>query len=229
MRPGLSAEGSGFRSLQAAQTVAAATTAAATSAAATSPLRRTRGERSKNDITRSILSAVSEPSSARNTVRASIAVYPGSFDPMTNGHLDILERASPLFERVIVAVGQHEAKSAFFSPEQRCELIAASVGHLSNIEVAHFDGLVVNFCRQHGARVLIRGLRAASDFETEFRMGLANRDLAPGVETVFLIPHPAQMFVSSSLVREIAGHGGNFERYVPPPVAVAVLRRLGKS
>jgi pantetheine-phosphate adenylyltransferase len=156
-------------------------------------------------------------------------VYPGSFDPITNGHVDIVERAARLFGRVIVAVGEHGTKGGFFPVEQRCELIAASVGHVEGVTVTRFDGLVVNFCRRNNARVLIRGLRAVSDFEQEFQMGLANRDLAPGVETLFLIPDPARMFVSSSLVREIAGHGGEFARYVPPPVAAAMLRHMGKG
>lgn len=165
----------------------------------------------------------------RGGTDGSIAVYPGSFDPITNGHLDIIERAIRLFSRVIIAVGQHPTKSGFLSTDERCELIRASTKHLERVEVGSFEGLVVNFCRSKGATVLVRGLRAAHDFEQEFQMGLANRDMAPEIETVFMIPEPAQMFVSSSLVREIAGHGGNFERYVPPPVAEVLLRRQEKG
>ena len=157
-----------------------------------------------------------------------MAVYPGSFDPITNGHMDILVRASGLFDRVIVAVGQHPTKRGFFSAAERAELIARSAAGLPNVEVAQVEGLVVDFCRARGAQVIVRGLRASSDFESEFQMGLANRDLAPSLETVFLIPEPAQMFVSSSLVREIASHGGDFARFVPEPVAQAMAARSGE-
>jgi pantetheine-phosphate adenylyltransferase len=171
---------------------------------------------------------VTESSAPTGASTPSVVVYPGSFDPITNGHVDIVERAARIFGRVIVAVGEHAEKRGFFPVEQRCELIAASVAHVEGVSVTRFEGLVVNFCRQHNARVLLRGLRAVSDFEQEFQMGLANRDLAPGVETLFLIPDPARMFVSSSLVREIASHGGDFERYVPAPVAAAMRRHMGK-
>lgn len=171
---------------------------------------------------------MTESSGKTDTTAQAIAVYPGSFDPITNGHVDIVERAARLFDRLIVAVGQHGTKRGFFPVEQRCALIASSVAHVENVTVTRFEGLVVNFCLRHGARVLIRGLRAVSDFEQEFQMGLANRDLAPSVETLFLIPDPARMFVSSSLVWEIAGHGGDFARYVPAPVAEAMLRHMGR-
>ncbi|RMG97418.1 MAG: pantetheine-phosphate adenylyltransferase [Deltaproteobacteria bacterium] len=154
------------------------------------------------------------------------AVYPGSFDPITNGHLDILERAARLFDRVLVAVGEHPVKRGFFSARERVDLIEASVGHLGNVEATHFEGLVVDFCRKVGACVIVRGLRAMGDFESEFRMALANRDLDPGLETMFLVPDPALMYVSSSLVREIAGHGGDFGRFVPPPVEAAMRERV---
>jgi pantetheine-phosphate adenylyltransferase len=155
-----------------------------------------------------------------------IAVYPGSFDPITIGHLDILERAVKLFDQVIVAIGQHPTKRGYFSVEERAQLVRRSAEHLTGFEVAAFSGLVVDFCRDRGAKIIVRGLRAVSDFEPEFQMGLANRDLDPEVETVFLIPRPDRMFVSSSLVREIAGHGGDYERYVSPAVAEAMAARL---
>lgn len=154
-----------------------------------------------------------------------IAVYPGSFDPVTHGHLDIVGRAAGLFERVVMAVGRHPSKRTFFPVEQRLELLRASLTHLSNVEVSSFDGLVVDFCQSIGARALVRGLRAIGDFESEFQMGLTNRDLAPGVETVFLIPTPAHMYTSSSLIREIAGHGGDVSAYVPAPVVEALAQR----
>ncbi len=154
------------------------------------------------------------------------AVYPGSFDPITNGHLDILERAARLFDRVIVAVGEHPVKRGFFSTRERVALIEQSTRHLANVEAAYFEGLVVDFCDAVGASVIVRGLRAIGDFESEFRMALANRDLRPAIETMFLVPDPALMYVSSSLVREIAGHGGAFGRFVPAPVEAAIRARL---
>ncbi len=163
------------------------------------------------------------PSTARSP---KVAVYPGSFDPITIGHLDILERAVRLFDNVIVASGQHPTKPGYFSVDERASLIERSASHLHGFEVGAFSGLVVNFCRQRGAKVIVRGLRAVSDFEPEFQMGLANRDLDPEIETVFLIPRPDRMFVSSSLVREIAGHGGNYQRYVSVAVAEAMAERL---
>lgn len=158
-----------------------------------------------------------------------IAVYPGSFDPITVGHIDILERAAKLFDRVIVAIGQHPTKPGYFSVEERSLLIRQSAEHIPNFEVAPFSGLVVDFCRERGAKIIVRGLRAVSDFEPEFQMGLANRDLQPEIETVFLIPQPDRMFVSSSLVREIAGHGGQYQRYVSPAVARAMAARAAKG
>ena len=156
-------------------------------------------------------------------------MYPGSFDPITRGHVEIVERALKIFARVIVAVGRHPSKPGFFPVEQRCELITASIAHLPQARAEHFDGLVIDFCRTRQAAVILRGLRAHGDFEPEFQMALANRDLAPEIETVFMIPQPAQQFVSSSLIREIAHHGGDFERYVPPAVAAAMHRRYGRS
>ncbi|MCB9718892.1 MAG: pantetheine-phosphate adenylyltransferase [Myxococcales bacterium] len=155
-----------------------------------------------------------------------IAVYPGSFDPITVGHIDILERAVKIFDHVIVAIGQHPTKPGFFPVEQRKKLIEQSAEHLRGFSVTGFSGLVVDFCREQGARVIVRGLRAVSDFEPEFQMGLANRDLDPELETVFLIPRPDRMFVSSSLVREIASHGGDYERYVSPAVARAMASKI---
>lgn len=157
--------------------------------------------------------------------RPTVAVYPGSFDPITVGHIDILERAVKIFDHVIVAIGQHPTKPGYFTADKRAELVRQSAQHLSGFEVVAFSGLVIHFCRERGARVIVRGLRAVSDFEPEFQMGLANRDLDPDVETVFLIPRPDRMFVSSSLVREIASHGGDYERYVSPAVAKAMAAK----
>ncbi|EDM77842.1 phosphopantetheine adenylyltransferase [Plesiocystis pacifica SIR-1] len=154
-----------------------------------------------------------------------IAVYPGSFDPITLGHTEILERAAQLFDEVVVAVGHHPVKRGFFSYEQRVELIREVTAHIPNVRAAHFSGLMIDFCREVGARVIVRGLRAAGDFEPEFQMALANRELEPKVETVFLIPEPQKQFISSSLIREIASHGGPFQRFVPGAVSRAMEAR----
>ncbi len=153
-------------------------------------------------------------------------MYPGSFDPITLGHMDILERASKLFDRVVVGIGQHPTKRGYFPPPERRALIEQSAEHLDNVEVVVFSGLVIHFCVRIGAGVIVRGLRATGDFEAEFQMALANRDLEPSIETLFLLPQPQRMIVSSSLVREIASHGGDFRRYVTPAVARAIEARV---
>lgn len=155
-------------------------------------------------------------------------MYPGSFDPFTVGHIDIVERACALFDGVVIAIGQHPTKLGYFSAQERVRLAAESTAHLPSVRVEAFSGLVVELCRRLGARVIVRGLRAVGDFEPEFQMGQANRALAPEVETVFLIPRADRMFVSSSLVREIAGHGGNFDDYVTAPVRKALLARVAQ-
>ena len=157
------------------------------------------------------------------------AVYPGSVDPITEGHVEIVERALRIFDQVIVAVGRHPSKPGFFPAEERVALISASIAHLPRARAEQFEGLVIDFCRARKAAAIRRGLRAHGDFEPEFQMALANRDLAPDIETVFMIPRPAQQFVSSSLIREIAHHGGDFERYVPAPVAEAMHRRVARG
>ena len=154
-----------------------------------------------------------------------VAVYPGSFDPITNGHLEIVTRAASLFDEVVVAVGRHPVKPGFFTHDKRVEMIEECIAHIPNARAAHYTGLMIEFCRSIGARVIVRGLRAAGDFEPEFQMALANRELEPKVETVFLIPEPTKQFISSSLVREIASHGGNFQGFVPEPVAIAMSAR----
>lgn len=168
-------------------------------------------------------------SSANSAPDKVIAVYPGSFDPVTNGHIDIVERSSRIFHHVIVAVGQHPTKRGFFSVDQRVSLLERSLSHLPNVEATSFSGLVVRFCRERDATVIVRGIRAISDFEAEFQMGQANRQLAPGLETVFLFPEPEEQFISSSLIREIASHGGAFERYVPEPVAEAMKAKFAEK
>jgi pantetheine-phosphate adenylyltransferase len=154
------------------------------------------------------------------------AIYPGSFDPLHNGHLDVLRRAARLFDEVIVAVAFNEQKSTFFSPDERVALLDESAHDLSNVRVAHFDGLLVEFARAQRAGAVIRGLRAISDFEFEFQMALMNRRLAPEIETVFLTPVEQFTYLSSRLVKEIAMLGGNVEAFVPPSVAAALRKKF---
>ena len=149
-------------------------------------------------------------------------IYPGTFDPITNGHLDVLERASRLFERVTVAVALVTTKSPLFSAEQRVAFVKSNIGKMKNVEVVSFDGLLVDFARQQKAHAIIRGLRALSDFEFEFNMALMNRHLEPKVETIFVMPNEAYSYTSSSLVKQIAKLGGDVAHFVPANVAEAL-------
>ncbi len=153
-----------------------------------------------------------------------IAVYPGSFDPFTLGHLDILERATGIFDKVIVAVLENPNKSPLFSVAERIEMIRESVAENGDVEVDSFDGLTVDYAKKVGAGSLVRGLRATSDFESEFQMALFNRKLAPEVTTVFLMTSFANVFLSSSLIKEVARHGGNVDFAVPQSVAKRLAR-----
>lgn len=148
-----------------------------------------------------------------------VAVYPGSFDPFTLGHLDILERATGIFDKVIVGVLENPNKKPLFSVEERIEMIRESMNGNGSVEVASFAGLTVDFARQTGATTIVRGLRATSDFEIEFQMALFNRKLAPEVTTVFLMTSFANVFLSSSLIKEVASHGGDVRFAVPEAVA----------
>jgi pantetheine-phosphate adenylyltransferase len=154
------------------------------------------------------------------------AVYPGSFDPVTLGHLDLIQRGSRLFERLVVAVGVNAAKTALFSPEERVAMIRAETGGLANVEVATFQGLVVDFAKSRGLNVILRGLRTISDFETEFQMALTNRTFAQDVETVFVMPGEKFQFLSSRLIKEVAQAGGSVASFVPEAVARALKGRL---
>ena len=149
-------------------------------------------------------------------------IYPGTFDPITNGHLDVLERASRLFERVTVAVALVTTKSPLFSAEQRVAFVKSNIGRMKNVEVVSFDGLLVDFARQQKAHAIIRGLRALSDFEFEFNMALMNRHLEPKVETIFVMPNEAYSYTSSSLVKQIAKLGGDVAHFVPANVPEAL-------
>ena len=157
-----------------------------------------------------------------------VAIYAGSFDPVTVGHVDLIRRGAALYDELIVAVGHNPAKAYWFPLEQRTGLIADIVGDLDNVRVLPFSGLLVEAAAQHNADVILRGLRALSDFDLEFRNGLANRDLS-GIETVFLLTDPKNIFVSSSLVKEIAVNGGDVSNYVPPNVVTAIGTKLAQS
>jgi len=145
-------------------------------------------------------------------------VYPGSFDPVTNGHLDIMERAANLFDEVVVAVLKNPNKNPLFSVEERIEILREVTGHLPNVQIDSFDGLLIDYARQQEAKAVVRGLRAVSDFEFEFQVALANRKLSEDVETVFLMTSNQYSFLSSSIVKEIASLGGCVKGLVPPKV-----------
>jgi len=147
------------------------------------------------------------------------AIYPGSFDPITNGHVDIINRGLTVFKRVIVAVLENPKKRPLFTTKERVRMIQDIFASKKQVEVRAFDGLLVDFARTQGTRVVIRGLRAISDFEYEFQMALMNRSLAPDIETFFMMPSVNYSFLSSNLVREVAGLGGSVEGLVPPSVA----------
>ena len=149
-------------------------------------------------------------------------IYPGSFDPITNGHLDVIERAAKLFDRVIVAVAVNSSKDPLFTKDQRQEQITEAVAALGNVEVSAFDGLLVDFARDQKSQAIIRGLRAVSDFEFEFQLALMNRKLEPNIETIFMMPRETYTFLSSKLVKEIAQLGGNVSGFVPPHVERAL-------
>lgn len=159
---------------------------------------------------------------------ARLAVYAGSFDPVTLGHLDLIERASALFSDVIVAMGVHPTRKPLFSIDERLSLVASVSSHLPNVRVDAFDGLLIDYCRQQKARVIVRGLRAATDFEYELQIAHANADLCPEVDTIFLPTRTKHGFVSASLVREIASHGGDVSRYAPRAVCAALKAKFGK-
>ena len=151
-----------------------------------------------------------------------IAVYPGTFDPITNGHIDLVHRAAPLFERLVVGIASSSGKGPAMSLARRVALASESLADVANVEVRGFDTLLAHFVREIGAGVLIRGLRAVSDFEYEFQMASMNRHLIPEVETLFLTPAEEFGFISSSLVREISRLGGDVSAFVPPAVAAAL-------
>jgi pantetheine-phosphate adenylyltransferase len=155
-----------------------------------------------------------------------IAIYPGSFDPITNGHLDLIERGCRLFDRLIVSILRNETKQPLFSVEERMEMLREVVGCYPNAEVDSFDGLLVDYAARNGATVLLRGIRAISDYEYELQMALMNRRLRPDIETVFMMAGEDYSFISSRLVKEVFGLGGNIAGLVPSPVEVRLRKRL---
>ena len=155
------------------------------------------------------------------------AVYPGTFDPFTRGHLDLVERALRLFPRVIVAIADNPQKTPLFTVAERTAIIREATRHLPGVEIDAFHTLLVHYARDRGALVVIRGLRAVSDFEFEFQMALMNRKLAESIETVFLMPHEAYSYLSSRLVKEVASLGGQVDELVPPMAARMLKERFG--
>lgn len=157
-----------------------------------------------------------------------LALYAGSFDPVTFGHLDLIERAAVLFDKVVVALGRHPTKNPLFTGEERCDLLREVTREFKNVEIAEFDGLSIHYAKSRNAVAMIRGLRAATDFEYELQIAHANSDMRPEIDTIFLPTRVERGFVSASLVREIASHGGDVTRYVPAPVAEALARKFAK-
>ncbi len=157
------------------------------------------------------------------------AIYAGSFDPVTLGHTAIIERACRLYDRVTVAIGHNpkKANSGLFTVPERLELLNRSLTHLDNVHILEFSGLLIHFCRKINAGVIVRGLRLLTDFEYEFQLGLANRDLAPDVETAFLLTESEHVYISSSLVKEIAANNGDCGRHVSKPVEEALKGKYG--
>jgi len=157
------------------------------------------------------------------------AIYPGSFDPITNGHLDLIGRATKLFDRVIVAIARNESKQPLFDPKERLALVQEAITPYTSVTVEWLDGLLVNYADQQGACAIIRGLRAVSDFEFEFQLALMNRKLNERVETIFMMPRETYTFLSSRIVKEIAHLGGDVSSFVPAHVQAALKRKFGQK
>lgn len=158
-----------------------------------------------------------------------VAIYPGSFDPPTLGHLDIIERASKQFDQVIVAVGLNSQKSSFLPVEERLEALSRCCKRFSNVSCDSFSGLLVNYAKSKGAKSVVRGLRATSDFDYEFQIAMANRRLAPDLETIFLMTKWEHSYLSSSIVREVALLGGDYRTFVDPDVVEVIARNLARG
>ncbi|HIG26568.1 MAG TPA: pantetheine-phosphate adenylyltransferase [Verrucomicrobiales bacterium] len=158
-----------------------------------------------------------------------IGIYPGSFDPLTNGHLDLIQRASKLFDHLIIAIVHSETKKSLLSMDRRKDLVSQSIQDLENVEVDTFRGLLVDFVKKRSGTAILRGLRAVSDFEFEFQLAVTNRKLCPEVETIFMMPNDSFTFLSSSIVKEIASLHGDVGQFVPPPIQKALLEAYSKD
>lgn len=156
-------------------------------------------------------------------------IYPGSFDPLTNGHLDVIQRAARLFDHVIVAVALNESKSPLFDLQERMALVGEVVAPIKNVSADCFDGLLVDYVEKRSGQAVIRGLRAVSDFEFEFQLALMNRKLNERIETIFMMPKDTYTFLSSRIVKEIARLGGDVSAFVPTPVRAALAKKLGSK
>ncbi len=154
------------------------------------------------------------------------AIYPGTFDPLTNGHLDLIQRATRLYDRVVVAVARNDYKHPLFTHAERLALVGHAIKHYPNVVADAFDGLLVDYAERRGGQVVIRGLRAVSDFEFEFQLALMNRELNERVETIFMMPKDSYTFLSSRIVKEIARLGGDVSGFVPPQVVTALKRKF---
>ena len=157
-----------------------------------------------------------------------LAVYAGSFDPPTFGHFDLIERASKIFDHVIIAIGRHPTKKPLFSVEERIAMLQEISKGIENVRIDTFDGLLIHYCEKAGARVIVRGLRAASDFEYELQIAHANADMSPQIDTIFLPTRTRYTFISASLIREIASHGGDVAHYAPAVVCEALKVKFAK-
>lgn len=155
-----------------------------------------------------------------------VAVYPGTFDPVTNGHLDLVQRCAPLVDRLVVSVLANETKSPLFTAEERVDMLKVVLQNFPNVEIDSFDGLLIDYARRKQARLILRGIRAISDYEYELQMALMNRRLAPEIETMFMMAGEAHSFISSRLVKEVIRLGGNISGLVPPSVEEVLRRRL---
>lgn len=164
----------------------------------------------------------------REAMKPKVAIYPGSFDPITNGHLDLIERGSKIFDRLIVALLRNPDKDPLFTIPEREEMLRQVTKHLSNVEVETFDGLLVDYAARRGAQVILRGIRAISDYEYELQMALMNRKLDPDLETVFMMPAEAYSYLSSRLVREIFQLGGSIQGLVPPIVEQRLRQKVSR-
>ena len=155
-----------------------------------------------------------------------IAIYPGSFDPLTNGHLDVAQRAAKLFDRVIVAIAENDSKHPLYTLAERVAMVKKATAHLPNVQTDSFDGLLVDYVAERKAKAIVRGLRAVSDFEFEFQLALMNRKLDENIETIFMMPKDTYTFLSSRIVKEIARLGGDVRSFVPPNVQSALINKL---